>query len=74
MNAPRASDRPASELSQAIPRQTRMMVMVNSSRLRLRMTSISKRGTRNRAATRINVTSRIALDKGHNTAPMPPSP
>src|SRR5438876_676892 len=74
MNAPSARDRPASELSQAMPRHTRMMVITNSSRLRLRTTSINKRGTRYRAATRISSTARAALVTDHRTARSPASP
>src|SRR6058998_1240128 len=74
MNAPSARDRPANELSQAMPRHTKMMVITNSSRLRLRTTSTSRRGTRYHAATRISSTARIALATDHTTVRSPASP
>jgi len=46
MNAPRASDSPASAVSQAVPKPMKMMVRRNSSRLRADTTLRSSQGTR----------------------------
>jgi len=56
-NAPSASDRPASDVSHAIPRQRTMIVSRNSSRLRLRTICSSRRGTTYQAPNTSTATS-----------------
>ncbi len=48
MKAPSARESPASEVSQAVPRPMKMMVRMNSSRLRVLTICLKIQGTRNR--------------------------
>jgi len=72
-NAPRASDKPAVAVSQATLRQTAITASRNTSRLRVRATRCSSRGTAQRAARTATAMMPTPLARRRAIAPMPPA-
>ncbi len=74
MKAPKASDSPPRDVSQAMPRHMTMMVNRKSSRLRLRTMWSSNFGTTYHAAATIHATTAIDLANENSTGVSVPSP
>ncbi len=73
-NAPSASERPASEVIQAVPMQMVRTESKKSSRLRAASTQASTRGTTTRATISTTTTASAALPRETASAPAPPPP